>query len=360
MNTNLTYTSILLPRRRVDLLTRQRLLDLLYDFLEYKLILVVAPAGYGKTSLLVDFARKADLPVCWYALDRQDASLPRFLAHLIAAIRHQYPDFGPASVSRLENVSREGLDVNQFITVLVNELYETISDHFILVLDDYHLVRDNPEIAAFISRFVQRANENCHLVIASRKKPEIPDVDLMVARSQVGALGAEELAFKADEIQSLVLQNYHLSVSEAQAEELARETEGWITGLLLSTQPSWKGTVDHLRAARASGVNLYDYLARQILDHQPASIRDFLLRTSLLIEFNVDLCQAVLEPSVYPDGADWSTLIQSVLKDNLFVLQVGEEDTWLRYHNLFRNFLQDQLEREHPEEKEPILRQLAN
>lgn len=185
-------------------------------------------------------------------------------------------------------------------------------------------------------------------------------MDLLVARSQVGAIGAEELAFKVEEIQALVLQNYHLSISEAQAEELVRETEGWITGLLLSTRPSWKGTIDRLRAVRASGVKLYDFLANQILDQHPAAIRDFLLRTSLLDEFNADLCQAVLTPTVYREGADWSTLIQSILKDNLFILPVGEEDTWLRYHNLFRNFLQDQLEREHPEEKGPVLRQLAN
>jgi LuxR family maltose regulon positive regulatory protein len=182
---------------------------------------------------------------------------------------------------------------------------------------------------------------------------------LMVARSQVGGLSFEELAFRADEIQSLVLQNYHLTMPQGAAEELAKETEGWITGLLLSTQTMWQGMADRLRLARASGVGLYDYLAQQVLDQQPESVRDFLLRTSPLEEFDADLCEAVLGPARYPGGEDWHSLINTILRNNLFVLRIGDEGTWLRYHHLFRDFLQARLAHELPDEEKRIRRRLA-
>ena len=187
----------------------------------------------------------------------------------------------------------------------------------------------------------------------------LPDLPLLVARSQVGGLSFEDLAFRAEEIQSLVLQNYHLTISRPIAEELARETEGWITGLLLSTATMWQGTASRIRLARVSGVGLHDYLAQQILDQQPAAVRDFLLRTSLLGEFDAKLCEAVLGPAEYPTGESWQSLMETVLQHNLFVLPVGEEGTWLRYHSLFRDFLQARLVQEHPGEEVRLLRRLA-
>ncbi len=362
----LTHTKVLLPRRRPDLLSRQRLLDLLYDLLDQKLIIIAAPAGYGKTSLLIDLAHRTELPVCWYALDALDRDPQRFIAHFIASIAHRFPRFGQRSTTLLQDLGRAspadltGLPLDQLTTTIVNEAYEHIREHFVIVLDDYHFVDGREEIDYFINRFVQDVDENCHLVIASRMLLTLSDLPLMVARSQVGGLSFEELAFRADEIQSLVLQNYHLTMPQGAAEELAQETEGWITGLLLSTQTMWQGMADRLRLARASGVGLYDYLAQQVLDQQPAPVRDFLLRTSLLEEFDADLCEAVLGPARYPGGEDWHSLINTILRNNLFVLRIGDEGTWLRYHHLFRDFLQARLAQELPDEEKRIRRRLAD
>jgi LuxR family maltose regulon positive regulatory protein len=361
----LTHTKVLLPRRRPDLLSRQRLLDLLYDLLDHKLIIIAAPAGYGKTSLLIDLAHRTELPVCWYALDALDRDPQRFIAHFIASIAHRFPRFGQRSTALLQDLGRAssadlaGLPLDQLTTAIVNEAYEHIREHFVLVLDDYHFVDGREEIDYFINRFVQDVDENCHLVIASRMLLTLSDLPLMVARSQVGGLSFEELAFRADEIQSLVLQNYHLTMPQGAAEELAQETEGWITGLLLSTQTMWQGMADRLRLARASGVGLYDYLAQQVLDQQPAPVRDFLLRTSPLEEFDADLCEAVLGPAHYPGGENWHSLTNTILRNNLFVLRIGDEGTWLRYHHLFRDFLQVRLAQELPDEEKRIRRRLA-
>ncbi len=354
MDMPLTLTKILMPRRPASLLTRERLLDLLYDLLEYRLIIIAAPAGYGKTSLLVDLAHHVEMPVCWYTLDALDQDPRRFVAHLIASIAQCFPDFGKQSFATLQGAASPGLAVDLLVQAIVNEAYEHIREHFVLVLDDYHLVGESEPINRFISQFTQAADENCHLILSSRTLLSLPDLPLMVARSQVGGLAFGDLAFRAEEIQALMLQNYHLKMPTGEAERLAQETEGWITGLLLSAQTMWQGMADQVRLARASGVGLYDYLAQQVLDQQPTPVRDFLLCTSLLEEFDVKLCQAVLG-----SDKDWPGLIDAVLRSNLFVLPVDSENTWLRYHHLFRDFLQTRLAQENPEKRERILRRLA-
>jgi ATP/maltotriose-dependent transcriptional regulator MalT/DNA-binding SARP family transcriptional activator len=354
MSIPVTRTKIIVPRRRTDLLTRPRLVDLLYDLLDYKLIVIAAPAGSGKTSLLVDFASQADLPVCWYALDPLDRDPLRFIAHFVAAIAQRFPEFGSRSRAALEASSQSSLQPEALVATIVNEAYEHIQEHFLFVLDDYHLVNEDQNVAAFVNRFVQEVDENCHLVLLSRALLNLSDMPLLVARSQVGGLGFDELAFQAEEFQSLVMQNYRLPMPVSTAEELAEETEGWITGLLLSTQTVWQGMVDRLRTARVAGVDLYDYLAQQVLDQQPPEVRDFLLRSSYLEELDAGLCRAVL------GEGEWPALIAYVLQQNLLVLPVGEEGDWIRYHHLFRDFLQVSFNKERPQESEQLLRRLAD
>src|SRR4030067_55461 len=184
-------TKVILPQRRKDLFTRQRLINLLYDLMDEKLVLVIAPAGYGKTSLLIDFASQVDSPVCWYAVDELDQTA---------------------------------------------------------------------------ERFINESAENCHLILSSRPLLSLPNLPLLVARSQVGGMGFEELAFRADEIQSFVLQYYHVTLSVSAAPDLARDSEGWITGLMLSAQVMGQGLTNQMRADRAAGIELYAYLSRDILD----------------------------------------------------------------------------------------------
>jgi LuxR family maltose regulon positive regulatory protein len=350
----LTRTKNLIPRRPADVITRGRLVDLLIDLLEHKLVIIAAPAGYGKTSLLVDFAHQVELPVCWYALDKLDQDVQRFLAHFVGSLARRFPGVGKTAAAAIQNLTSTDVDLDWLATVIVNDVYEHIQEHFILVLDDFHFVGESEAINRFINQFVLQVDENCHLILSSRRLLSLRDLPVMVAHSQVGGLSFAELAFRANEIQTLVRQNYHQTISASAADELARETEGWITGLLLSAQTMWQGMVDRVRVARVSGVGLYEYLAHQVLDQQPANMRLFLLRTSLLEEFDSELCEAVLG-----SDEDWKGLMEDVLQRNLFVLPVDDERTWLRYHHLFRDFLQAQIVQERPEETHRILRQLA-
>lgn len=353
-----TRTKITVPRRRAEILSRTRLLELLDELLDNRLIIVAAPAGYGKTSLLVDFAHSTQWPFCWYALDTLDQDPQRFIAHFISALQLRFPAFGKSCMAALESMSQDQLDLDVLVSLIVNDAYENITEHFILVLDDFHLVENSREVVYFVNRFIQDVDENCHLVLASRTLLTLPDLTLMVARSQVGGLSFDELAFQPEEIQGLLEQNYHLSISDEEAQELARESEGWVTGLLLSTQLMGKAVANRIRVARVSGVGLYEYLAQQVLEQQSPELQEFMLRSALIDEFDLELCKSVLGEALNIQP-DWRALMDAVMRLNLFVLPVGDDGQFIRYHHLLQDFLRDRIKRERPEEAALIQRRMA-
>ena len=357
MQITVSRIKVTLPRRRTDLLSRPRLNNLIEEFIENRLILVLAPAGYGKTSLLIEVAHQIELPFCWYNLDRLDQDLHRFVAHFIAAIDQRFAGFNTACAESLQVAFHNNYSPDNLARLVAQLVYDQIGEHLVLVLDDYHQIDQSSAINAFLNRFIQEIDESFHLVILSRSMIPLVDLPLLVARSQVGGLGLQELVFQPEEIQNLLLQNYKQVIPESLANELAEKTEGWITGLLLSAQTMWQGMADRERIARVSGVNLDDYLIHQILEQQPPDVRDFLMRTSLFDEFNASLCSDVL--GTPPKGTSWQSLITKTLQYNLFVLPIGENGTWLRYHQLFRDFLQKQLVLQNPDEYDSILRSLA-
>ena len=356
---HVTATKIIPPQCRPTMLSRQRLLNLFNNMLDCKLITVAAPAGYGKTSLLVDVATQLETPVCWYTLDPSDNELQRFFNYLVASIAQRYPDFGEASIKALTSI-KSSVNLDYLLSTIINDVYENIDEDFLLVLDDFHHI-DNQQILYFFDKFTQMVGENCHLIISSRAVLWLPTLVLLVGRSQAGGIGLKELAFQPDEVQALVLQNYNLSLSEQIALELVQETEGWITGLLLSTQSHWVNMADQLRLARTSGMGVYDYLAQQIFDLQPLAMQEFLLRTSLMDEINAELCSSLFGTPEYAGGQSWHSFIQTVVQKNLFVICLEDKDgTWIRYHNLFRDFLRDKFKKQNPEEVALTLRKLAN
>ncbi|MHB8136180.1 MAG: tetratricopeptide repeat protein [Anaerolineaceae bacterium] len=347
-------TKIIIPRRRTEILSRPRLLSILENVLDLKLLILAAPAGYGKTSLLIDFTYHTQLPVCWFAIDALDSDPQRFIAHFINSIANRFPTFGEASFSALSNLDQDSLNLDPVISAIINDAYEHITEHFVFVLDDYHYVRDSKPIDEFINRITLEVSENCHLIIASRTLLTLPDLTLLVARSQVGGLSYEELAFLPEEIKQLFSVNYHQSITEKAAMDMVEQTEGWITGLLLTAQLSPKETSNRLRLARVSGIGLYEYLAQQVLEQQSDEFRLFLKRTSLLEEFDAVLCGQIFSQVKGIKSENWQERIELLLRENLFVLPVDDETLHLRYHHLFRDFLQNSMRSERPEESRQI------
>src|SRR5512134_3234083 len=230
----ISKTKIIVPYRRHELLSRPRLLESMQSLLDNKLLLLSAPAGYGKTSLLIDLAQNINMPVCWFSVDLMDRDPQRFLAYLIASLAEQFSRIGEASRPQLNRLKSIEQDAESLLVTLTNEIYEQIEEDFLLIVDDFHLLDDFPVISALVNRFLALVVENCHVLLSSRTLPNLDDVTLMVAREQVAGLNHVELAFVPREVQALYAQNYHQHLSDEAAHEFVEETGGWITGMVLS------------------------------------------------------------------------------------------------------------------------------
>lgn len=357
MGTPFSRTKVSLPRRRKHLLARPRLINLLNQFLDKKLILISAPAGYGKTSLLVDYASKCDLPFCWLTLDELDRDPQRFITYFIAALAERFPNFGGETRAALNSLVSLEDNLESLVVTLTNEVYDTIREHFILALDDYHLVEDVELIRVFLARFVKLSDENCHLALSSRRLTHLPNLPRMVADEQVEGLDFAELAFRPEEIQALFAQNRGIKLADNSARDLAEQSEGWITGLQLAGFAG--GTTERVRVARAAGLDLNQYFDEQALAPQPPEVRSVLLYASLFDEFDAELCRAVFG-NLFSEPLNWSSLLNRILENNLFVLPVGSDGRWLRYHHLFRDFLRARLQEENPQLAQNIQAKLMN
>lgn len=335
MNSSTLVTKVLLPQRREDVLTRQRLLDRLYDMVDHKLVLVSAPAGYGKTTLLVDFAHDLEHPVCWYTLDQSDHDPRVFLEHLILSLHHRFPDFGERTHQALAANPDLTHGAPSVVNVLINEMVDVIPRWFVLVLDDYHRLGKAPEVSEILARCLFYQTDQFLLVVASRAVPELPIIIQLTAKGEMGGLGQEDLRFRANEIQSLLAQNHSLHLPERQAEELAAQSEGWITGILLTAYTMWHGILESLVQARASDQPVYEYLAQEVFAYQEPAVQAFLTASSTLQEMSPALCQEAL-------GLGEAQSFLTLLEDrNLFVTRL--EGGWYRYHHLFQEYLQARL-----------------
>jgi LuxR family maltose regulon positive regulatory protein len=344
-NLHLAQTRISIPRKRNNLVTRQRLLDTMDELLEKRVILVAAPAGYGKTSLLMDFADDLALPVCWYSLDAADQNIFRFLDYFIAAIQRQFPNFGNQTINLLHSIHQKEVDIDSLVTSLVNEVFDQITEHFVLMLDDYHLVEKIVPINQFLSRFLQNVEENCHCIFSSRTLLSLPDLPLLVARGLVGGISFEDLAFKPDEVRELFINNHQIVLTDSESKQLCDQTEGWVTGLLLTAQTTIARLQSKDKALKATGVGINEYF-ELIFNAQPDDTQAFLLYTSLLEDYNFDLViQTISKP--FPEiGKKYKTHVDHLLKSNLFIQSVGEDGLSYRYHHLFLDYLQKKLRME--------------
>lgn len=344
------------PIRRAEIVTRPRLIETLHDQLDQKLILVVAPAGYGKTTLLLDMASSSEVPACWLTLDSLDQDPQRFLNYLVSSIASCFPTFGRESLTALESmVSVEG-DSERLLIAITNEIRARIFEHFVLIMDDYHLVDASTDIRRLVSRFVQLASENVHLLLASRSLPTIPNMPLLVARGLVSGISFEDLAFLPEEISQYFIQNSGRLISEAEAAQVAAETEGWIAAIhLTNALKSLHGPARPFSAF----ADLFDFFASEVLDKQSSEIREFLLVTSMFEAFDAGLCQAVLDPLLPGAPRSWPALIAAVQANNVFTVPLGQDGRWIRYHNMFKQFLVSQLLYEQPTLSWHIQKQLA-
>ncbi|QYK51571.1 MAG: hypothetical protein KF701_03540 [Anaerolineales bacterium] len=334
----IVLTKVRAPQRRKDVLRRVRLVDTLHQNLHRKLTFVSAPAGYGKTTLLVDFAADVDAHVCWYRIGPEDGDLVQFAQHIVAAFQQQFPGFGLALEERL-NTPGARPDAPSIATELINAIQEQVPDFSVLVLDDYHLAGENQQIVDFLESLLEHLPDHLRILIGSRSVYGIPAASLYI-RDELVTISADELRFRADELQKLVLQNYRMRLSQEEAEELAKRADGWIVALLLAVRAMSTGGVPHFLG---NTEQVYTYLAEEVVSQQSEDLREFMLGASIFSDFSEAQCNYVMQRE---DSGD---MLRALEERNLFVSRTEtREGNSYRFHQLFSEFLQDYFARHDP------------
>jgi LuxR family transcriptional regulator, maltose regulon positive regulatory protein len=286
----LLATKLYIPRPRPDFLARPRLLERLAEATARELTVVCTPAGFGKTTLLGEWARSSERPVAWLSLDEGDNDPARFWRYVAATLDQVRVGIGERVGALLRGPGPASLEA--VVTVVVNQL-AGLPDEVALVLDDYHLIEAAP-VHHTLGVLLERGPPQLRLVLASRADPPLPLARLR-ARGQLAELRERDLRFTADEAAALLKAATGLELPAGSVAALAARTEGWAAGLQLAAL-SLKGHADPAGfVATFSGSHRYvlDYLATEVLDRQPDEVRAFLLETSVLERLCGPLCDAV-------------------------------------------------------------------
>jgi LuxR family maltose regulon positive regulatory protein len=348
----LLATKLHVPRPQPGFVPRPRLVGRLEEGLARELILICAPAGFGKTTLLADWTRRSGRAVAWLSLDAGDNDPARFWRHATAALdracpgiaEHVAPLLGPPAPP-----SFEGL-----VTALINAL-ATRSGEVVLVLDDYHLI-ESRRVHASVTFLLEHRPPALQVVLTSRADPPLALARLR-ARGQLAEVRAADLRFTPEEAAALLREAVgpDRPLPEAAVATLATRTEGWVAGLQLAAL-SLRGHSDVAGfVATFSGSHRYvlDYLTEEVLDCQPAPLREFLLETSVLDRLSGELCDAVT------GRADGQAMLEAIERANLFLLPLDEVRGWWRYHHLFADLLRARLQQQRPDRVPALLRAAA-
>jgi LuxR family maltose regulon positive regulatory protein len=333
----LLATKLHVPRPQPGFVPRPRLVEALGEGLARGRVLVCAPAGFGKTALLADWARGDGRPVAWLGLDAGDSDPVRFWRYAVAALDRARPGLA-GRVGPPPPRSSDGL-----VTALINELAaDRGPDEVLLVLDDYHLVDSGPvhESVAFL---LENLPPGLRVVVSSRADPPLPLARLR-ARGQLAELRAADLRFTSEEAGALLGEAAGPGLPGTAVTALVARTEGWAAGLQLAAL-SLQGHTDaagFVAAFSGSHRFVLDYLADEILDSQAGPVRAFLLETSVLERLSGELCDAVT------GRVGSQAMLQDIERAGLFLVPLDEVRGWWRYHQLFADLLRTRLQAEHP------------
>ncbi|MFC1961003.1 LuxR C-terminal-related transcriptional regulator [Chloroflexota bacterium] len=301
-----------------------------------KLILISAPAGSSKTTLLSEWIRQESMPAAWLSLDTNDNNIVRLLTYVIAALQAIEPNIGETALATLQLPQLPPLDT--ILTSVINE-FTAFPDHFILVLDDYHVI-DSKAVHDVLIFLLNHLPPQMHLVIATRTDPPLPLARLRMQELML-EIRADDLRFNLEEISKFFNEvgGFTLSVDEVAALEV--RTEGWIAGLQLAAL-SMQGRDDvqsFIEAFTGSHRYILDYLTEEVLNRQTEAIQSFLLQTSILNRLLGSLCDAVTGQS------DGQATLEMLEQANLFIVPLDDERCWYRYHHLFGDMLRRHLQK---------------
>ncbi len=345
----------LVPRERLDVEFRANPTTM------PRLVLVSAPAGYGKTTLLTQWLsprgaedrdagrRPQALRVAWLSLDAGDAHLRVFLTHLVAALQAASPEVGAEALALMD--TERTLPVEDVVASLVNDL-DALAGATAVALDDYHVI-DDPGIHHAVAFLLDHLPPRVTVVITTRADPPLP-LSRLRARGELLEVRAADLRFTAEEADVFLNRIMGLGLAPAQVAALENRTEGWVAGLQLaalsvrgltpagSGQPAPEGIAAFVEAFTGSNRFVLDYLLEEVLATQPADVHSFLLDTSVLDQLTGPLCDALT------NGSDGQRLLETLERGNLFLVPLDDQRQWFRYQHLFADALRARLLAEGP------------
>ena len=346
----LLATKLNVPGLRPDLVPRPRLAQRLDEGRGRGLVLVCAPAGYGKTVLLAEWVRRGRHRVAWLSLDAGDNDPARFWRHMVAALDRVRPGISERMAPLLGPPAPPSFE--PLVTALINEVagQPDADEALLLVLDDYHVISSQP-VHESLGFLLEHRPPGLHLALTSRSDPPLALARLR-ARGQLTELRAADLRFTPGEAAALLQQvaaapggaRPDAPLPDAVAAALAARTEGWAAGLQLAGL-SLRGQDDvdgFVAAFTGSHRYVLDYLAEEVLEQQDEQVREFLLQTSVLERLSGELCDAVT-------GRPGSqALLEQTERAGLFVVPLDEVRGWWRYHHLFADLLRARLQAGQP------------
>jgi LuxR family maltose regulon positive regulatory protein len=345
MTVPILATKLYAPPTRPELVSRQRLVELLESNLDRKLTLVSAPAGYGKTTLVSEWVQFTDRPVGWLTLDRGDNDPIRFWRYVIAAIRTVDERLGGPVWAVLESGQQPPLDA--LVTALINDLVNVPSS-IVLVLDDYHLIEAEP-VHNSLNLLLDRLPPQLHLIITTRADPPLL-LSRRRSRSELIEIRMADLCFSEAEAAEFLNTRMALDLSEEDVLSLKGRTEGWIVGLQMAAvairaAEAWKvmePQPKHEFVTTFAGDDRYigGYLIEEVLQRQAQPVQQFLIESSILDRFCAPLCDTVMGRS------DSREVLDHLDQNNLFMIPLDSRRYWYRYHHLFADLLRRRLGQE--------------
>ncbi|WP_134702639.1 BTAD domain-containing putative transcriptional regulator [Ammoniphilus sp. YIM 78166] len=320
--------------RRVDLEKKLRMIP------DYSLTFLYSGPGYGKSTALSVFAREAKLPVCWYSISEHDDDMFPFLTHFLHSVRTRFPSFGEELLQQLN----EGDwffnydEIHYFSRMILNELFTLSPEPFVIILDDFHYLSHSHLVNEWMKLFIQNLPPHVHLVLSSRIKPDWDFLYSMKLKDMILELSQKDLSFQQDEIEVLFLDQFEIELPPAEVELLFQKTEGWAISLNMIWQKLREGEdLSFLLKNHSKMEDLFHFMALEVLSKQTPEIQSFLVRTSILTELNGEICQFLLN---IPNS---NKILQELIQRNVFISYLGAGE--YRYHALFREFLQQQLQK---------------
>src|SRR6266576_567959 len=337
-------TKLALPRPRPSLVLREPLLARLDEALEYKLTLLSAPAGFGKTTLVSEWIatrgeRQDPLPVAWLSLDAGDNDPVRFWRYVIAACQAFQTGIGKSALALLHTPRRPSLET--VLTTFINELAQ-LAHRCVFVLEDYHVIT-SPQIHETMAYLVDHLPATVHLLILTRSDPPLPLARLR-AHGDLYELHAADLRFSLAETEIFLRQALPFTLSAEAFTRLEARPDGWVTGLrllalALQGREDTRDLEHMLGTFTGSHRHILEYLVADVLSSQPEPLQEFLLQTAFLNRLTGSLCEAVTGRN------DSELMLEQLERANLFLLPLDDAGQWYRYHALFAEAMQHEARR---------------